>query len=187
MKKPIPGRFDPSFICGSLTRFNATLYNYIQMRLDLNGLLKEKGASLDYKEKIAVDFPRDEIEVSGPVEVDLCFTNTGGSIWAQGKLKALVKVPCSRCLREYEEAITAKVEEQLKKEPGPEDQDVVFEIDKTGSVDLSEIIRQSLLLNIPIKTVCSKDCKGLSGDAGQKKVPDPRLAKLKEIKFKGET
>ncbi|MFA5104228.1 MAG: DUF177 domain-containing protein [Candidatus Margulisiibacteriota bacterium] len=156
------------------------------MRLDLSGLLKEKGAGLGYKEKVAVDFPRDELEVVGPVEVDLAFTNTGGSIWAQGRLKANIKVPCSRCLKEYEEAVTANVEERLKKKPGPEDEDVVFEIDETGSVDLSEIIRQSLLLNIPIKTLCSADCKGLLKDADEKKVPDPRLAKLKEIKFKGE-
>lgn len=156
------------------------------MRLDLSGLLKEKGASLDYKEKIAVDFPRDELEVAGPVEIDLCFTNTGGSIWAQGTVKALVMVPCSRCLKEYEEGVTAKIEELLKKGPGPEDEEIVFAIDETGSVDLSEIIRQSLLLNIPIKTVCSADCKGLLKDTGERKAPDPRLAKLKEIKFKGE-
>ena len=156
------------------------------MRLDLSGLLKEKGAGLDYKEKVAVDFPKDELEVTGPVEVDLCFTNTGGSIWAQGIIKALVLLPCSRCLKEYKEAVSAKIEELLKKGTGSEDEDIVFAIDETGSVDLSEIIRQSLLLNIPIKTVCSADCQGLLKDAEKRKAPDPRLAKLKEIKFEGE-
>lgn len=156
------------------------------MLLDLSGLLKEKGACLDYKEQVAVDFPKDEIEVSGPVEVDLGFTNTGDGIWVQGKIKALVNFPCSRCLKEYKETVTAKVEERLKKAASSEDEDVVFEMDETGSVDLSEIIRQSLLLNIPIKTVCSKDCGGFLKDIEKKKAPDPRLAKLKEIKFKGE-
>jgi uncharacterized protein len=156
------------------------------MRLDLSGLLKEKGAGLGYREKVEVDLPKEEIEVSGPVDVDLGFTNTGDAIWMQGTITARVKLPCSRCLKEYEETITAKVEEQLKQGAGLEDEDVVFEIDDSGCADLSEIIRQSLLLNIPIKNVCSKDCKGLLKDEGGKKIPDPRLAKLKEIKFKGE-
>jgi uncharacterized metal-binding protein YceD (DUF177 family) len=88
------------------------------MRLDLGGLLKEKGAGLAYKEKVAVDFPKDEIEVVGPVEVELCFTNTGDGIWVQGNVKALVMASCSRCLKEYEEVVTAKVEEQLAKGSG---------------------------------------------------------------------
>ncbi len=156
------------------------------MRLDLSGLLKEKGAGLDYKGKVVVDFPKEEIEVAGPVEVDLGFTNTGDGIWMQGRIKASVKVSCSRCLKDYKETVTAKIEEQLKKGASAEDDDVVFEIDETGSVELSEIIRQSLLLNIPIKTVCSKDCEGFLKDAAKNKCPDTRFAKLKEIKFKGE-
>lgn len=156
------------------------------MRLDLSGLLKEKGVGLNYKEKVPVDFPKEELDVIGPVDADLCFTNTGDSIWMQGILKAQIMVPCSRCLKDYEETVTAKVEEQLKKGSVREDEDIVFEMDEAGAVDLSEIIRQSLILNVPIKTVCSKDCKGLLKDTAGSKVPDPRLAKLKEIKFKGE-
>ncbi len=156
------------------------------MRLDLSGLLKEKGAGLEYKEKVAVDFPSEELEVAGPVDVDLCFTNTGGGIWMQGDISADIKVPCSRCLRQYCQKVTARVEERIKKNIAPDDEDIVFEIAEDGSTDLSEIIRQSLLLNIPIKPVCSAGCKGLLDGAVSGKVPDPRLAKLKEIKFKGE-
>ncbi len=156
------------------------------MRLDLSGLLKEKGAGLDYSEDVAVDFPKDELDLAGPVKAALGFTNTGDAIWMQGKISAPVKLECSRCLKEYVETITARVEEQLKQGARAEDEDIIFEIDDSGCADLSEIIRQSLLLNIPIKNVCSKTCKGLLKDGDGKKAPDPRLAKLKEINFKGE-
>lgn len=152
------------------------------MLLDLSEILKEKGGQLEYKDKVTVDFPKEEIEVNGPVDVDLTFTNAGHSVWANGTVSAFVKLVCSRCLKEIDSKIVVDVEEELKKGAKDED-DVVFGINEDNKVDLSEIIRQGLLLNIPIKTVCDSDCKGLRDNKQPEKKIDPRFEKLKEIKF----
>ncbi len=152
------------------------------MLLDLSEILKEKGAQLEYKDKVVVDFPKEEIEVNGPADVDLTFTNAGDTIWANGTVSAFVKLACSRCLKEIDSKIVFDVEEELKKGATDED-DVVFGINEENKVDLSEIIRQGLILNIPIKTVCESGCKGLGDIKGPEKKIDPRFEKLKEIKF----
>lgn len=63
------------------------------------------------------------------------------------------------------------------------------------TIDLDPILREQVLLALPVSVVCRDDCKGLCGSCGQdlnekdcghsqKKELDPRLAKLKEIKLK---
>ena len=60
------------------------------------------------------------------------------------------------------------------------DEDVIFPVNDDNKVDISEVIRQELILNMPEKPLCSKDCKGFSEGKKEKKI-DPRLEKLKEL------
>jgi uncharacterized protein len=62
------------------------------------------------------------------------------------------------------------------------------------TIDLDPIVREQLLLALPVAVVCREDCKGLCaacgqdlnesdcGHGGQREL-DPRLAKLKDIKL----
>ena len=71
-----------------------------------------------------------------------------------------------------------------------EDLDVsIYEGDK---IDLSELVREQIILNLPEKIFCSEDCKGLCAKCGanrnlidcncDKKELDPRWAALKNLK-----
>ncbi len=152
------------------------------MLLDLNGLLKEKGVRILYSENVYVEVPKEEIDIVNPVNVNLEFTNTGDGLWMQGKIVANVHLNCSRCLENYVGQIVAVVEERLKKQSDVEEDDIVYEIDEHGNLDLTEVIRQSLIMNIPIKTLCSESCDGIEIEE-VKKLIDPRLEKLKQIKL----
>jgi uncharacterized protein len=65
-----------------------------------------------------------------------------------------------------------------------------------GSIDLTPIIRDYAVLDIPISQVCKPDCKGLcpvcganlnEGDCGHRQESiDPRLAGLKALLEDGE-
>lgn len=59
-----------------------------------------------------------------------------------------------------------------------------------GTVDLSELARETFILNMPSKTLCREDCRGLCSGCGVnlnyekcrcKKEVDPRLAALAKI------
>lgn len=77
-----------------------------------------------------------------------------------------------------------------------------FELDEIDAepfdgktIDLDPILREQVLLALPVSVVCSEDCKGLCGECGQdlneqdcghagRKPVDARLAVLKDIKLK---
>ena len=59
-----------------------------------------------------------------------------------------------------------------------------------GAVDLSELARETFILNMPSKTLCREDCRGLCSGCGVnlnyekcrcKKEVDPRLAALAKL------
>ena len=159
------------------------------MRIDLTDVLKEVGNELHVKEKVPVDYPKDEIDIAGPVDVDLDFMNIQGSVLAKGRIKADVKLECSRCLREFILPVEADIEEQFRREvperPGTEvelkEDDFVFPIGEGNKIDISELMRQELIASLPMKALCSKDCKVIDGSSQGTKRIDPRLAKLKDL------
>jgi uncharacterized protein len=72
-----------------------------------------------------------------------------------------------------------------------DEEDANFSFYKGAEIDLGEILREHLALEIPIRYLCSESCKGLCPQCGQNLnsaacscVPikgDPRLAVLKEF------
>ncbi|MBI5755226.1 DUF177 domain-containing protein [Candidatus Peregrinibacteria bacterium] len=82
-----------------------------------------------------------------------------------------VLLSCSLCLKEYRERIFIdhfEGEFYLSPPQGREIAEQYFTIDKKKlEIDLSEIIRQTLLLHFPVFPVCSKSCKGLCPHCGK--------------------
>lgn len=75
---------------------------------------------------------------------------------------------CSRCLKGFNHSIDVKnIERLFYAEPPGRDYDAmeVFLIDKQDmAVDLTEMLRQEMLLQFPMIPVCSERCKGLCPD-----------------------
>ena len=92
----------------------------------------------------------------------------------EGKIFADLEIECNRCLHLVEnsfefpfnaafvtpENYTEAKEAELKNE----DLDVsIFQGDK---IDLKELVREQILLNLPIQAFCREDCKGLCQKCG---------------------
>ncbi len=162
------------------------------MKIDITNLLKRTGNGVRIKEEETLSFPEDGLTTTGPVKVAVHLVNIGNSILVTGNFKAKVKLACVRCLKEFECPIMVGMEEEYARTPrtvpskGGEvelkEKDFTFEIDDDNTIDLTEAIRQNLLIALPIKPLCSKSCKGIDSTKGKKeKGVDPRLAKLKDI------
>jgi len=105
-------------------------------------------------------------------KVGLMRTDRG--ILVKGALCTEVEVTCSRCLSLFSCPLTLNIEEEyfpvvdvgsgtslpLPDEPGG------FTIDERHILDLTEAIRQYVLLAIPMKPVCREDCAGLCPSCG---------------------
>ncbi|MDR1122569.1 MAG: DUF177 domain-containing protein [Endomicrobium sp.] len=75
------------------------------------------------------------------------------SIYINGTTKGFVELECSRCLDLYEHLIEIPINTSIKVEK--------------GQVDIGEEVRQLLLLEMPMKPVCSEDCFGICKTCGR--------------------
>ncbi len=160
------------------------------MKIDVTDLLKSVGAELKIDRRESLVF-EDAIELTSPVQVKLKLTNTGETILVSGTIKTDLKLCCCRCLKDFKYPVNIKIEEEYSKkspvirsknkEIELKEKDFVFEIGGNNIIDLDEAIRQNLIVNIPIKPICSKTCKIESISVDKGKSIDPRLLKLKNL------
>jgi len=109
-------------------------------------------------------------EVEGFVEGKAKVIHISQGVLVQCKLTAEVKLICSRCLDTFLFPISFTAEEEflpISDVSGdlalssPE-QSEEFTIDNKNILDLSELIRQYTLLNLPMKPLCRHDCPGIN-------------------------
>jgi uncharacterized protein len=108
-------------------------------------------------------------EVEGFVEGKAKLIHSSRGVLVQCKLTAEVKLICSRCLDTFLCPISFTAEEEflpISDVSGdlalssPE-QSEGLTIDNKNILDLSELIRQYVLLNLPMKPLCRPDCPGI--------------------------
>ncbi len=118
----------------------------------------------------------------------------------EGTILADVGIDCSRCLQPTENALEILFKavfvtpenytEAKEAELGGEDLEVsIFDGDE---IDLTELVREQILLNLPIQVFCQENCQGLCPKCGANQnlidckceeiEIDPRWASLKNLK-----
>ncbi len=132
--------------------------------------------------------PLPPAEVEGQIRVVLSERH----LWIQGELRGRVTMECIRCLEPFEQTISFEMEELcLLSDTLPPDapegeerwtEEGEYQISPEGFVDVTEMVRQNLLLVWPMMPRCRPDCPGLwpAGAGEEEPVLDPRLAKLKD-------
>jgi len=161
------------------------------MKIDVSDLINKTGNEAKIRESENLKFPEEELKLSGPVDVDVKLVSTGSSILVTGKVRARISQVCVRCLKEFESDVVIDLEEEYSKarkrnrdreEVELKDDDFVFLIGDDDTIDLTEAIRQNLLVSLPIKPLCGRECAGIKTKPAKKsKAVDPRLAKLKDM------
>ena len=149
--------------------------------------LKEVGSKKKYTAELDVDhidFRNRKIEIAGPLTVELDVLKTERSFVLSGELEGVLILQCSRCLKYFEYPIKVEVSDELSNE----------DIEDLHNINLFPIFERDIILEIPIKPLHDKSCKGLCPICGQdlneeecdceKESIDPRLEKLKEFKQK---
>ena len=145
------------------------------MKLDLSEIAGTVGKRHEYE--IREDCAdQEDLRCIEPIVGSVEFTNTGRLIVARGSLSATVELECSRCLGPLTLAVTATIEEQFpipsaqavtagrEEEITEEEKEPLFEDNR---FDLSEYIRQTVLVEVPIKPLCSETCRGLCPTCGR--------------------
>lgn len=106
-------------------------------------------------------------------EVRLMHTNAG--VLATGELTGEAEVSCARCLNPVPVSIEVQLEEVFVptidmitgRSVKPDEDDEALWIDEHHILDLAEVLRQDVLLELPVHVLCSDDCRGLCPNCGQ--------------------
>lgn len=151
------------------------------MRINVSQQLKEPiGSTRTYKVSEIIDVTGDG-GGSSMVQGEISLVRTNRGILAKGILHTAVKITCSRCLSLFDCPLALNIEEEyfpimdvvsgapasLPGETGG------FIIDKHHVLDLTEAIRQNVLLTIPMKPLCHQDCAGLCPGCGHNLNQEP--------------
>lgn len=134
-----------------------------------------------------------------PVEASLHLERKGGGVLAKGAFRTTAVVHCSRCSEPVSVPIADEFEVLYMGAPsnfrGDEVELVAEEMDveflKDDRIDLSGLLRENVLLNLPIQPLCRAECRGLCPRCGinlnesscqcRVQAPDPRFLRLQRL------
>ena len=135
------------------------------------------------------------------VDLDCLVTKTSTTVFIKGEFSAIIDSNCSRCLEDISvpiggnfayTLIPAKAETREDLELTAEELEISHY--QGDLIDLTSIICEQIILQIPIKTLCREECKGLCSGCSinlntsscncHLAVVDNRMAVLKKIKVK---
>ena len=126
-----------------------------------------------------------------PVRLDV--SRTTGSGWVlRVRFAVAVSGPCMRCLDVAEPRFDVDAREV--EQPGAGDDELSSPyVNREGELDLAAWARDCLALALPTQITCRRECAGLCAQCGanlnddpdhaHEAAPDPRWAKLSEIRF----
>lgn len=123
-------------------------------------------------------FPLNYQEVNSvkTVEIDIGIQKSGEEYFCQGKVMATINMECCRCLNGFDKevkndtdfiicAAKTKAEEENENDVA-DDEDYVYFSGSDIQADVSDIVRQAIILALDLKPLCAEDCKGLCPQCG---------------------
>lgn len=132
--------------------------------------------------------------------MDLTITCTGDrKVFVEGSAKVSLMLPCSRCLEDVEIPFDIEVSKELDFRESSQDR--IDDLDEINyiegyNLDVDRLVCNEILLDFPMKVLCSDDCKGICNVCGtnlnkgtcqcDRTVIDPRMSVFQDVfeKFK---
>jgi len=155
---------------------------------------KEKTYTLDIEMK-TYHGPYGDYEIADAKPVVLRIMNLGGKkLELEGKVELTLLIPCDRCLEPVPNELSFDVirmvdlsETRDESEEDLEEQPYVIGY----CLDVDQLVCDELILNLPMKVLCSEDCKGICNRCGTNlnhetcdcdiRPTDPRMAVIQDI------
>ena len=126
-----------------------------------------------------------------PLEGKFKATRTGRGIYLKGTLHSVIETECTRCLDAVALPIAIALDDLFYYPPSAAP-DGEYAISEDGILDLSPLVRELSLLEIPMQVYCRENCLGICTQCGQNlnegececvlEEPDPRWDALRALK-----
>jgi uncharacterized protein len=109
------------------------------------------------------------VPAGADLTLDLTMQSVTEGVYVSGRVAAPLVGECGRCLRPIEDSVEVDVAELYAYEDSTTDE--TTEEDEVGRIegdliDLEPVIRDTIVLALPVNPVCDEDCRGLCPDCG---------------------
>lgn len=136
------------------------------LRLNVGFIVHQTvGYSRDFPFEIpAIRLPPDLTltDFTGNVRV----TRTAQGLLVQAKLQARIAAECVRCLAEFQQPLEVEFSDLYAFTQASMTESGLL-LPETGKIDLAPVVRDEMLLAVPISPLCQPDCKGLCPVCGE--------------------
>ena len=172
------------------------------MLLDLNKIRTphERYEKVYQPDQFAAD---DAYRVAAPVSLAFDIFKDNELFRLAGRVQTSLELPCSRCLEAFTWPVDAAFDLRYlpqsenssgEEEAEIEEDDLSTAFYQNDEIDLGQLMREQFLLSLPMKPLCSDDCKGLCPACGanlnrttcdcKRTWDDPRFAALDALRTK---
>ena len=118
-------------------------------RVPVEGL--KEHASYDPK---SLDMDRDDIHLDEPFDIDALVTLAEDELVVNVAITCSLRLSCARCLEEFTSTVTPEAV-------------FSYHVHPSDVVDITDDVRQEIILAYPMIPMCRPDCKGLCSTCGQ--------------------
>ena len=148
----------------------------------------------------AIDFQAAEIKQVAPLEATATAELLEGQIRVAGQLETKIEMVCARCLEPVVEDVNRSFDlfyaplpkDAKPKEDRLQDDDTDIGFYQGDGLFLADVLREQVLLALPLKVICQSECRGLCPNCGanlnheacrcETHATDPRMAPLARLK-----
>jgi len=147
-----------------------------------------------------IDLESDFARLNGDISIKGELTKHIAQTDVVGEIDAKIEIDCTRCLQPVVKDLKIPFDvdfvtpefDATARETELNQSDLETAVFEGDQLDLNELVREQILLNLPEQTFCNPDCKGLCPKCGQNRnlidcnceenETDPRWAALKDLK-----
>ena len=163
------------------------------MKLDISHIVKTNGASLDVTFNDVIETLNSIAETftfDNPITFNGQLLNVSGRLKLTGRLEATCTVKCCRCLTDISKQISIDVQEEFVNSQNASEDAETYTYSE-NYIELNKVLQDNIILNLPLRLLCSPQCKGLCGGCGKdlnintctctEPDTDPRMDVLKKL------
>ena len=123
----------------------------------------------------SIDYGISEVKQAEPLEVNATAELLDGQIRIAGDLETKIEMVCARCLDPVIEEVHKDFDllyQPLRKGTKPEeeqrlkDDDTEIGFFQGEGLFLADVLKEQVLLSLPMKVICQSDCRGLCANCG---------------------
>ena len=136
------------------------------MLLDVSRACRDPGQSYPFKAEADIEpmtVLDDPVRFTN-VRLSGQMTGAGEAVRLSATVEADVESRCALCLEPVKQHLTAEIDALFAREPDPDDPDQ-FPLEGYR-IETNDVAREALLLELPMRFLCSDSCKGICPTCG---------------------